>query len=45
MTALGNDKSALPFTVVIDRNGKITTRKLGAMSKDEMESAVAAVLK
>ncbi|MEI7431875.1 MAG: TlpA disulfide reductase family protein [Betaproteobacteria bacterium] len=40
MTALGNDKSALPFTVVIDRNGKLLTKKLGAMSKAEMEAAI-----
>jgi len=45
MTALGNDKSALPFTVVIDRHGQIVTRKLGAMSKAEMAEAIAAVLR
>ena len=40
MKALGNDKSGLPFTVVIDRNGKMVTKKLGAMSKAEMEAAI-----
>lgn len=40
MKGLGNDKSGLPFTVVIDRNGKMVTKKLGAMSKAEMEVAI-----
>ena len=40
MKALGNDKAGLPFTVVIDRNGKMTAKKLGAMSKAEMEAAI-----
>lgn len=44
MKALGNEKSGLPFTVVIDRNGKIVARKLGAMSKAEMEAAIKQVL-
>ena len=29
MKALGNDKAGLPFTVVIDRNGKMVAKKLG----------------
>jgi thiol-disulfide isomerase/thioredoxin len=44
MKALGNDKAGLPFTVVIDRNGKIVSRKLGAMLKTEMEAAIKQVL-
>lgn len=40
MKALGNDKSGLPFTVVIDRNGRMVAKKLGAMSKAEMETAI-----
>ncbi len=44
MKALGNDKAGLPFTVVIDRNGKIVARKLGAMSKAEMEAAIKQIL-
>lgn len=44
MAALGNDKSALPFTVVIDRQGKVLTRKIGGMSRAEMEAAIAAAL-
>ena len=44
MKALGNDKAGLPFTVVIDRNGKMVVKKLGAMSKAEMEAAIKQVL-
>jgi thiol-disulfide isomerase/thioredoxin len=44
MKALGNDKSGLPFTVVIDRNGRIVTKKLGAMSKADMEAAIKQIL-
>ena len=45
MNALGNDKSALPFTVVIDRSGKVQARKLGAMTKAEMEAEILSALK
>ncbi len=44
MKALGNDKAGLPFTVVIDRNGKMVAKKLGAMSRAEMEAAIKQVL-
>jgi thiol-disulfide isomerase/thioredoxin len=44
MQALGNPKSGLPFTIVIDRQGKIVAKKLGAMNKTDMESAIKQVL-
>lgn len=44
MRALGNSKSGLPFTVVIDRDGRIRSSKLGAMSRSEMEAAVTPIL-
>ena len=44
MKALGNDKSGLPFTVAIDRQGRMAVRKLGAMSKAEMEAAIKQIL-
>ena len=44
MKVLGNTKAALPFTVVIDAEGRITTRKLGVMSAEEMPAAVAPLL-
>lgn len=36
--AAGNRQGALPFTVVIDRNGKITGTKLGSLSRSKLES-------
>lgn len=36
--AAGNRQGALPFTVVIDRNGKIIGTKLGRLSKEKLES-------
>jgi thiol-disulfide isomerase/thioredoxin len=45
MTALGNKEGALPFTVVIDRHGNIVGRKLGRMSRSEMDAAFAAALR
>ena len=44
MQASGNPKSGLPFTLVIDRQGKIVSQKLGAMSKAEMEAAIKQIL-
>ena len=44
MKALGNTKAGLPFTVVIDAEGRITTRKLGVMSAEDMQAAVAPLL-
>jgi thiol-disulfide isomerase/thioredoxin len=44
MKASGNPKSGLPFTLVIDRQGKIVSQKLGAMSKAEMEAAIKPIL-
>lgn len=43
MRALGNTKSGLPFTVFIDRDGRLQQAKLGAMSGAEMDAAVRAL--
>ena len=40
MRLLGNRKSGLPFSVIIDRAGRIQSSKLGAMSLSEMEAAL-----
>jgi thiol-disulfide isomerase/thioredoxin len=45
MAALGNTQGALPFTVVIDRQGYVVARKVGRMSKSEMDAAFAAALR
>ncbi len=39
MQALGNAKAGLPFTLVIDRQGRIVARKLGPMNAAEVEAA------
>ena len=39
---LGNPEAGLPYTLVIDRNGAIVTKKLGAMSRAEWAAAVQA---
>lgn len=39
LQALGNGKAGLPFTVVINRRGKIVASKLGAMTRAELEAA------
>ena len=44
MKASGNPKSGLPFTLIIDRQGKIVSQKLGAMSKADMEAAIKQIL-
>jgi len=45
MAALGNDQGALPFTVVIDREGNIVGRKVGRMSLTEIDAAFTAAIR
>lgn len=45
MQALGNDKMGLPFTVAIDRAGKIVHVKLGGIQAEELAAAAEAALK
>lgn len=40
MNALGNDKGALPFSVLISPTGVVAETVLGAMSRDELASLV-----
>jgi len=40
----GNNMGALPFTVIIDRGGAIVARKLGAFTRNELESLVEPLL-
>lgn len=42
--AAGNRQGALPFTVIIDRNGKITSTKLGSLSQSKLESILKPLL-
>jgi thiol-disulfide isomerase/thioredoxin len=45
MQALGNAQAGLPYTLVLDRQGRVVATKLGPMKKAEMASAFAAALK
>jgi peroxiredoxin len=44
MQALGNTAAGLPFTLVLDSHGRVVAKKLGRMSKAEMETAFTAAL-
>ncbi len=41
---LGNSARALPFTVIIDREGKVRHIKLGTLHRDELERKIRALL-
>lgn len=45
MQALGNPKAGLPYTLAIDRNGRVVYKKLGLLKKADMDAALDAVLK
>lgn len=45
MQALGNSQGGLPFTIAIDRNGRIVASKLGAIQGAELEAAATAALR
>jgi thiol-disulfide isomerase/thioredoxin len=40
MEELGNPSGALPFTVLVDRQGRLVDRRLGAYSEAELRSAL-----
>ena len=35
--SLGNEQGALPFTVVLDRQGRVTQRKIGQLSSSDLD--------
>lgn len=39
MQALGNTKMGLPYTIVVDRNGKVVQTKAGLMRQADLEAA------
>lgn len=45
MQALGNAKAGLPFTLAVDRRGKIVYKKLGGMNAADVDAAFAAAIK
>lgn len=44
MQSLDNPKAGLPFTLALDRRGKVVYKKLGGMSGAEVDAAFAAAL-
>ena len=45
LQALGNLSAGLPYTLVLDRQGRVLMRRLGAMRKTEMAGAFDAAVK
>lgn len=45
MQSLGNSRLGLPFTVAIDRQGRLVTAKLGGVNAQELAAAAEAALK
>jgi thiol-disulfide isomerase/thioredoxin len=45
MKSLGNPSGGLPFTVVLDRAGRIASRKLGAYSAPELQEVLTPLLR
>jgi thiol-disulfide isomerase/thioredoxin len=45
MRDLGNHAGALPFTAILDRQGAVTYRKLGAFRQEELDSILASLLR
>jgi hypothetical protein len=44
MRELGNDKAGLPFTVAMDRSGRIVGKKMGVLKKPDLDAMIAAAL-
>lgn len=45
MRRLGNTSGGLPFTVLLDRRGRLAQHKLGAFSAPELSSSIVALLR
>lgn len=45
MQALGNRRGGLPYTLVLDRQGKVLASRLGVMRQADLEAAGVAMLK
>jgi thiol-disulfide isomerase/thioredoxin len=45
MQALGNTKAGLPYTLFIDRNGKVIEKKMGIIRQSDLAGVTAALLK
>jgi hypothetical protein len=41
---MGNAQGALPYTIIINAQGKATSSKLGKISEDELRNAIKSAL-
>jgi peroxiredoxin len=41
---IGNKEGGLPYTVIVDRSGKIVTTQLGTLSREKLEEIVKPLL-
>lgn len=41
MRQVGNEKAALPYTLILDRQGHVVVKKLGGMKLEELDKALA----
>ena len=44
MRKLGNSAGGLPFTVLLDRGGKLVYRKIGTIAEAELETRIASIV-
>lgn len=45
MQVLGNGKAGLPFTIIVDRDGRMLGKKMGVMKKADLEAAADSLLR
>jgi thiol-disulfide isomerase/thioredoxin len=45
MHALGNPKGGLPYTLIIDADGRVVAKKVGLISRTELDAATAALFR
>lgn len=45
MRKLGNSRAGLPYTLVIDRSGKVIAKKIGLMKRPEIDAALEVLFK
>lgn len=45
MRSLGNPKAGLPYTVVLNKHGVVVASRMGAMSREQLDAAVALALR
>lgn len=44
MHSLGNDRAVLPYTLAIDRNGRVVDKKIGVLKDDDLDRMLARLM-